>query len=228
MTLWIILFLLVVGISLLLAIRSMRDFQEIPQTKEIDYGLFLIRQIDSFDENILNSLREHINAENLIISLERLFEGKQAALAVFGPKKILGNFADKLNLLELEDYAADLNHEETFIWEMGMKDSKNIGSASLSNIFKNMPELAEEDQFFWQVVLGKNQTQIRAAFFNKDPQRSKILIPLLQDLGDGELVKIPRPFSKEQMIGFNLLRSLSKDSMGPVLTSFGVTQLIKI
>lgn len=225
---WIILFLLVVGVSLLLAIRSMRDFQEILQTEEVDYGLFLIRQIENFDENILNSLREHINAENLIISLERLFKGKQTALAVFGPKKVLGQFADKLNLLELEDYAVDLDHEDTAVWEMGMKDSKNIGPASLSNIFKNMPELAGDDKFFWQVVLGKNQTQIRAAFLNKDPQRSKLLIPLLQDLGSGELVKIPRPFSREQMMGFYLLRSFSKDSMGPVLTSAGVTQLIKI
>lgn len=227
MILWIILFLLIVGISFLLALRSMRDYQEIPQTKTTEYGLFLIRQIENFDENILNSLREHIHAENLILSIERLFKGKQTALAVFGPKKVLGNFADRLNLLELEDYA-DLNHEDTFTWEIGMKNSKNISLENLNNNFKNMPELAGEDQFFWQVVIGKNQTQIRAAFFNKDPQRREVLIPLLQDLGAGKLVKIPRPFSKEQMMGFYQLRSVSKDSGMPVLTSSEITQLIKI
>lgn len=227
MILWIILFLLIVGISFLLALRSMRDYQEIPQTKTTEYGLFLIRQIENFDENILNSLREHIHAENLILSIERLFKGKQTALAVFGPKKVLGNFADRLNLLELEDYA-DLNHEDTFTWEIGMKNSKNISLENLNNNFKNMPELAGEDQFFWQVVIGKNQTQIRAAFFNKDPQRREVLIPLLQDLGAGELVKIPRPFSKEQMMSFYQLRSVSKDSGMPVLTSSEITQLIKI
>ena len=228
MILWIILFLLVVGISFLLALRSMRDYQEIPQTKTTEYGLFRIRQIENFDENILNSLREHINAESLILSIERLFKGKQTALVVFGPKKVLGNFADRLNLLELEDYAADLNHEDTSTWEIGMKNSKNISSENLNNIFKNMPELAGEDQFFWQVVLGKNQTQIRAAFFNKDSQRREVLIPLLQDLGAGELVKIPRPFSKEQMMGFYQLRSVANDSGMPVLTSSEITQLIKI
>ncbi|OGE64739.1 hypothetical protein A3I48_04425 [Candidatus Daviesbacteria bacterium RIFCSPLOWO2_02_FULL_36_7] len=228
MILWIILFLLVVGISFLLALRSMRDYQEIPQTKTTEYGLFRIRQIENFDENILNSLREHINAESLILSIERLFKGKQTALVVFGPKKVLGNFADRLNLLELEDYAADLNHEDTSTWEIGMKNSKNISSENLNNIFKNMPELAGEDQFFWQVVLGKHQTQIRAAFFNKDSQRREVLIPLLQDLGAGELVKIPRPFSKEQMMGFYQLRSVANDSGMPVLTSSEITQLIKI
>ncbi len=228
MILWIILFLLVVGISFLLALRSMRDYQEIPQTKTTEYGLFLIRQIENFNENILNSLREHINAESLILSIERLFKGKQTALAVFGPKKVLGNFADRLNLLELEDYAADLNHEDTSTWEIGMKNSKNISSENLNNIFRNMPEFADEDQFFWQVVLGKNRTQIRAAFFNKDLQRREVLIPLLQNLGAGELVKIPRPFSKEQMMGFYQLRSVSNDSGISVLTSSEITQLIKI
>lgn len=228
MVLWIILFLLVVGISFLLAMRSMQDYQETPQTKEIDYGLFLIRKIENFDENLVNSLREHIHVENLIISLERLFKGKQTALTIFGPKKVLDKFADKLNLLELEDYAANLDHEDTFTWEMGMKDSKNMSPENLNNIFKNMPELADEDQFFWQVVLGRDGTQIRAAFSNKDPQRKKTLVPLLQDLGAGELVKIPKPFSKEQMLSFYRLRSLNIDSRGLVLTSFGLTQLLKI
>ena len=64
MTLWIILFLLSVGISFVLALRSMRDYQEIPQKSDLDYGLFLIRRLDNFDAKLLDSMREFVLAKD--------------------------------------------------------------------------------------------------------------------------------------------------------------------
>lgn len=227
MILWLILFLIIVGISFILAFWSMRDYQEIPQQSKAEYGLFLIRRTDNLNFEILDVFRRSMLDRGFIISMERLFKGKQAALAIFGPKKILEQYSQQLNLLELEDYALNLVSENIIIWEVGVKGSTD-------NIFKNLPELTHEDQFFWQVILARAgddlsfQTQIRAAVYSKDPLRRKALASMLQNLNIGELIKIPRPFSQEQMMNFYKLRSLDKASNGPVLVSKGVMCLLKI
>lgn len=233
MVLWLILFLLVIAISFILAFLSMRDYHEIPQHTKVEYGLFLIRQVEGLNAQTLDSIRELMHAEGLIISIERLFKGKQAALTIFGPKKILGQFVTQLNLLELEDYTLDLSHQETFVWEVGTKD--NQLPQGLDNIFENLPQLHIEDQFLWQIILttkGKKdpsfQTQIRAAVYSKDPSRRKALAPILQNLHVDKLVKIPRPFTPEQMMEFYKLRSLSADTKGPILGSEDILRLLKV
>ncbi|EKD84968.1 MAG: hypothetical protein ACD_38C00123G0003, partial [uncultured bacterium] len=89
MILWLILFLLIIGISFILAFRSMKDYQEIPKASKVEYGLFLIRRTDSFDAGVLGSIGKFMLDNSLIISLERLFKGNKAALTIFGPKEIL-------------------------------------------------------------------------------------------------------------------------------------------
>ncbi|MBI4035984.1 hypothetical protein HY383_03465 [Candidatus Daviesbacteria bacterium] len=236
MALWLILFILVVGISFLLALRSMMDYQEVPEQTKVEYGLFLIRQIDNFDANILNAIRNRLHTAGLVISIERLIKGKQAALTIFGLKKILADFTDKLNLLELEDYTASWAGKEVSTWEIGVKDSHYLKHEDFDNIFKNLPEFAEDDQFFLQVVLSPkgNQdnapfaTQIRVAFLAEDSQRKRLLAPLLHNLNTGGLIKVPRPFSLGQMMSFYRARSLSKDSKGPILDSQAVARLLKV
>lgn len=227
MILWFILFLLIIGISFILALWSMRDYQEIPQQSKAEYGLFLIRRTDNLNFEILDMIRKSILDQGFIISIEKLFKGKKAALAIFGPKKSLEGFVQQLNLLELEDYTTDLAIQDILIWEVGVKGSTD-------NIFKNFPMLEYDDQFFWQVILAKGkenlsfQTQIRAAVYSKDPERRQTLVPNFQNFNMDKLIKIPRPFSREQMMSFYKLRSLGKDSNGPMLTSKGIMSLLKI
>lgn len=236
MILWIALFLLIVGISFVLAYRSMRDYQEIPNNTKVEYGLYLVRQMENFNANFLDSISPLILDEGLIISLERLFKGKKAALAIFGPKKVLEKFIPNLNLLELEDYTIDCDSRDVSIWEMGAKNASLKNPDSLHILTESLSQLGEEDQFFWQVILGVKkikvelffQTQIRAVVYSKDPLRKKMLTSLLSDLQLGMLKKIPKPFSTEQMLIFYHLRSLGKDSSGPILDSEGVIQLLKV
>lgn len=235
MVFWIILFLLIVGISFILAYRSMKDYSEIPKTSKAEYGLFLIRQTENFSSSTLNSIGELMLEAGLIISIERLFKGTQAALTIYGPKNILDKFTSGLNLLELEDYMPKLSIQDVSIWEVGARDQKGYRSGP-NNVFENLSQLGQEDQFFWQVVLGPKkekgsisfQTQIRAVVYSKDPEKKKSLTALLQELKSGELTKIPKPFSVEQMMDFFKLRSLSKDSNGPILNSEGVLSLLKV
>lgn len=236
MILWFVLFLLIIGISFVLAFRSMKDYQETPKNFKSEYGLFLIRHPDRFNANVLDAIGQSILEEGLIISIERLFKGKQAALTIFGPKKILDRFTESLNLLELEDYANALDHKDISVWEVGVKGAKDFKFDSPNNIFKNLSELKEEEQFFWQMVLGVRkekeglsfQAQIRAVIYSKDPERKKMLISLLQTAEQGELTKVPKPFSDEQMMVFYKLRSFAKDSSSPILDAEGVIRLLRV
>lgn len=233
MILWVMLFALIIAISFLLAFLSMQDYQEVPETNKVEYGLFLIRKTDEFKADILHAIRQEMLKNNFIISIERLFKGNKAALTIFGPKDILDQFSQELNLLELEDYTLDLNTDHISAWEMGIKNS-NSSKLQVSNFFKNFPLLEAEDQFLWQVILtakgkaGSFQSQIRAAVYSQQPLRRKTLAPILQSLAVGELVKIPRPFSAAQMMGLYKLRSLSQDSQGPILAPEQIPSLLKI
>lgn len=228
MILWIALFLLVVAISFVLALKSMRDYQNIPQQSKVEYGLFLIRQIENFNSKTLDSIREILREDaSLIVSIERLFKGSQVALTIFGPKNVIGKFASEFDLLELEDYTQNLESQYVSAWEMGVRDANQFKSDSPDNIFNVLPALEAEDQFFWQVVVGRDQVQIRAALYSKDTIRRQTLVPQFQNLALGKLIKIPKPFSSEQMMNFYRLRSLGKDSKAPVLDSEGIIRLSK-
>ncbi len=234
MILWVALFFIVIAISFVLALQSMRDYQEIPLHSKEEYALFLIRNTENLNAQVLSSIREHIVKDGLIISLERLFKGQRAALTIFGPKRVLEKFSDSLALLELEDYSLSLNASDVYIWEMGSK-TKDSKEQISTEIFKNLPSLGEEEQFLWQVVLGAKgnkapvfQSQIRAAVYSKDPLRRRDLAPAFQNISAGDLVKVPKPFSNEQMMSFYRLRSLGKDSEGPLLHPEKIIGLLKI
>lgn len=228
MILWLILFLLVIALSFILAFRSMKDYQEVPQKSKLDYSVFLIRQVSSFDAKLLDSICQLVLAKDAIISIERVFKGRQTALTIFAPKVILDQFQSELNLLELEDYTANLASDDISVWEVGERETGKFTAKDNNNIFSNLPPLSNEDQFFWQIILGKNKTQIRAAVYSKDPVRRKTLISELQNLNAGGLVKIPKPFSNEQMLEFYRKRALAKDSKGPDLNSEEVLGLLKV
>ncbi len=228
MILWLLLFLLVIGISFILAFRSMKDYQAIPQKTHVGYGLFLVRQIKNFDAKLLDSIRQEVLAKGAIVSLERLFKGRQTALTIFGPKNILVKFQSELDILELEDYTMEFKDSDVSVWEMGVREAVKLNLDHFNKIFSNLPQLEAEEQFFWQVIPNKGQVQIRAAVSSKDPMRKKMLASAQHLNAAGGLVKIPKPFSNEQMIEFYRARSLSKGNSGPILDSEGITRLLKV
>lgn len=231
MILWFALFLLVVAISFVLAYQSMSDFQEIPLTSR--YGLFLIRQPAKLTPHLLDSLHQAVVKEGLSISLERLFKGSQSTLVIFGPRQILTQYAQILNLLELEDYTQV--HKEYLAWEVGVKNSHLPSAAKWDGLFQKFPLLANTEQFFWQVNLQakKHQpphpkvfiAQIRAVLLSQNTQRRQVLAESLQNLLAPHFIKIPRPFSSQKLMEFYQQRSLSPDKYHPTLT-FG--ELIKL
>lgn len=99
MILWIVLFILVVALSYVLALKSMKDFVQTPE----EGSLYLIRNRHKLSE-ALHFIAAKLQTSNLSISFEKLIKGKKAALVVYGPKQILEKLIPVLDLLELEDY----------------------------------------------------------------------------------------------------------------------------
>lgn len=227
MILWIVLFILVLAISFILALKSMKDFQEIPSQSGQNYSLFLIRNNEGVNQQFFNLLYADLLESNSSVSFERLFKGKKSALVVYGPSNLLNKYKQTLNLLELEDYT-NVNIDKTSAWEMGIKKIE-------ARILQNLPELSETDQFWWQVVtwIKKDkadsfQTQIRAVVYTNDQARNKDLTQTLQNLSIDQLVKTPKAFSNPQLMDFYKKRSFSKLGKNPVLKWEQIHQLIAL
>lgn len=232
MILWVILFVLVAAISFILAANSMRDFIDIPP-KDEEHGLFLIRNSQGLSEELFNSIQKDLLHSKLSFSFERLFKGGKNALVVFGPKRLLANYMELLNLLELEDYT-NVKVEYIFAWEAGIKKNGQWTIDNGQKIFGNLPELSETEQFWWQVVLSAPiksgsasfKPQITAIVVAHDAQRRHSLAQALPTLAPDKITKLPKAFSNEQLLDFYKTRSLRRDVKNPVLNSQQILELV--
>lgn len=212
-----ILFLLIILISLMLAYLSMRDFEEGPDDFGPDNGLFLVRKQNPLTNELLGYLYKVIRADSVILSIERLFNGDESALVIYGPKKAISALTQALDLLELEDYT---NVQDPTIWQMGTKTLGEYHKITKS-MFLDFPKLEKGEQAWFQLVLqlasrsepekaerGEHfKAQIRVVVLSADPRRRKLLSELLQS-PKNNIVKIPLPFSSSQLMDFYKKRSI--------------------
>lgn len=206
MILWVLLFVLVVAISFVLAVKSMRDYQEIPAQAGEEYALFLIRQPNALTKELLGSIHEDLLNSGLMVSFERLIKGTKAALVVFGPKKTFAVHKDHLDLLELEDYT-NVNIGQIAVWEVVIKHPE----------VPNFPTISADDQVWWQLILsaGKNQLfhpHIRVVMVSADVRRRELLKQTLQDLSSDKFIKLPKDFSDASLLDFYKKRAFRKDT----------------
>lgn len=225
MIFWIVLFAVIVLISFLLALRSMADFEESPTEKKHLYGLYLIRNSQSLNKSILDSIHKLILKDGLLLSLERLIKGGESALVIYGPQEILRNFG-VLNLLELEDYTGiDLTALQA--WEIGVRKQKKI--KSIDSFFKSLPRLSGNEQLWWQMVLKAENSPAEDKFFQGQIRlvTSSVMPELKNGAADG-LTKVPKPFTKEQVIGFYKKRSFIQNKYNPILESNAILNLLAL
>lgn len=223
MIFWVILFIFVILVSFLLAIRSMRDFHEIPQVLGTDYATFLIRKTVNVTSDFLNRLHSLMLKEGLLVSFERLFKGSESSLLIFAPRKIIQNFSEELDLIEIENYT-NISPAQISGFEMGTRGSR----ATLENFFKDFPKLKETEAVWWQLNLKADKESMFVTLprviivSNTALEISKEL----QHLAAGFLTKIPKPYTKEQILQFYKRRNFSQDSYTPSLTPSEVRHLI--
>lgn len=214
MLLWILLFLIIVGVSFFLALRSMKDYQEFPASTDISYGLFLIRNPNALNEDVLESIRKLIFEQKLIISLEKLSKGNLQALIIYGPTRVLSSFKETLNLLELEEYSGKIKIEKSLAWEIGIKDGIN----DLTQQKLILPQLHSDEELWWQIVLqgaeGNFQTTLRAVLIGVNMDRTKDLKEQITKLLENfNLIMLPQAYSTTQIINFYQKRTLSKPQL---------------
>lgn len=186
----------------------MRDYHEVPSPKR-EYSLFLIRQTNNLDEQLLNALLYEQKLENSLISFERLIKGNKSALVIFGPKQLLLSHQSTLNLLELEDYT-NIDKRQISVWDVVE--------------IKNFPILEADEQFWYQLLLWPHKNnfhlQTRVAIISTDPERRK-------SLSQG-LIKLPKAFSNDQLLDFYQKRSFQKAERTNAISSAEVLQLLSI
>lgn len=234
MILWILLFVLVLAISFVLAVKSMKDYAEIYEGTGQNFCLFLVRKTSGLNSQFFKFLHDDLLVSGKNISFERLFRGKESALVVFGPADLLTHFKDSLDLLELEDYT---NVGQDYSgWEVGFKERVQGTGYRVEGIFDGLPQFSNSDQFWWQLILwaGKDkqtsglfQSQIRAVIVSGDPARRKSLTQSLQSLASGQLFKLPGVFSSEQIINFYKKRSFQKNE-NPDLNFGSILKLLQV
>ena len=179
---YVILFIAVLVISFFLAYRSMSSFQQYP-SKLQSYSLYLIKNIKELNFDTLEKLHNLSLSSQHQFSLEVLFKGNQAALALYAPATFAQ--ATQLQLLEIEDYlesnslnlpANKTTVNEIYGWVIAPKNNpKKI--LNVSQDFLRMIDLEASQKFFWQMVLlavknGQSkqyQATIRVMVAESDP-----------------------------------------------------------
>lgn len=230
MIFWVLLFILVVLISFFLAMQSMRNFREVPQAQEKDYGPFLIRKTMNITTDFLDQLHTQILKEGFIVSFERLFKGSESTLVLFAPRKIAQNYLTSLDLIEIEDYT-DVPKEGILGFEMGTKADKN--NKNLQNFFGNFPKLEDDETVWWQLIIMARKERLfevlpRVIIKGRDLIRAAEIEKKLHHLAGGFLIKIPKPYSIGQILQFYKQRNLNKDMHNPTITSNEVLNLIRL
>ena len=222
MILWALLLLLVIAISFILAKLSMKDYTEIPSTK--DFGLFLIKQPNNFNQEFLNLIRNDLQKLNSIISFERLFKGKEVALVVYGSKKMLSKYTNTLGLLELEDYSK-LGEKDLGVWEIEFKQlTMDNGQLTMG---ESLPQLLDNEQLWWQVIIANSfKSQIKAAVVSEDPLKKQDLSKTLNL--PANFVRLPKVYSNAQLLDFYQKRSFQINEENPVLNPQQILKLLWI
>lgn len=185
---WIGLFFAVLIISFVLAMRSMKNFQEIP-LQHLEYSLFLIQNPDFLTQEALKKFHDLARALECVISLEKLTKGHQTVIALYAPRQFVASFPE-LGLLELEDYisvpkpekgsevettSTKINKDISLPWVIAPKNRAK--ELDFQEGFFNKISLSEMQHFFWQIVmqpLKQNdnfQVTIRAMVVEKEPAK---------------------------------------------------------
>ncbi len=104
---WVIFFFIIILISSVLAYRSMRDYEEFPDSVSLN-ALFYIGNPSNINEETLKRIHSRFTQEKHFFSLERLVKGDEKAVVLFGERQMREQFPE-LSLVEIEDYVGEVN-----------------------------------------------------------------------------------------------------------------------
>lgn len=212
MLIWLTLFLIILVVSFLLAMRSMLDYQEQPQSFGLPYSLYLIKNPKALTDEVIQKIYDTSRTNKLVVSLERLSKGGKKALVIFAPVALLKPLMKELDLLELEDYSTKELSQSTLSWEMGLKSGVTLPKDAFLSL--ESCKLQDGEEIWWQMVLQPSQdslfkTEIRVVVWAQTIIRTKEIQQELLNLAAlVNLTLLPQAYSAHQMVKFYQKRSL--------------------
>jgi hypothetical protein len=186
--LWIIIFIIIILISSVLAYRSMRDYEEIPDTAVLT-SIFYIRSPENLKAEVFRKIHGLLFPQKQLFSVEKLYKGKEKAFVLFGPRELIHQIPE-LNLIELEDYLAgegeslmggdsgkkvDMNQSLTWLIDPKNNPKREIHSGSGLNelaigndqkVFVQAVCMPENDMHFqttWRIMVADRDSINRVA-----------------------------------------------------------------
>lgn len=228
MILWILIFIIILLVSLILSIRSMKDYQQTFLDSKVVYGLFLVRKSAFITQDFLDSLSKRLNRS--LISFERLFKGNETTLLIYGPREILLKFYPQLDLLEIEDYAVKRAEVSCLSgWEFTIRGDL----FPANSLYENFPKMSASEEFWFQLIIqpAKNKVfrgNIRALIFSPNSVSGTNLVRSLQNLSPKHLIKLPKAYSDKQIADSFARRDPGGQKTQVTLNSDQVLKLVRI
>lgn len=216
MIIWILLFLFVLLLSFVLALRSMKQYRERPSNLGTGFSLYLIQSPGALNQFLLGELAREVLDKKLLLSFERLYKGSRKALLVYGPTNVLQPKTASLGLLELEEYASK-TYAHTISFEVGEKANGKFQPGQF-RLQSNEFGLQDHEEIWWQVVAkpqikGKDELSlnsvIRVVIHANDATRlPQIQLRLISQIHDAGLTRLPQTHSSSKILGFYKERAI--------------------
>lgn len=164
---WIVFFLLIILVSSVLAYRSMKDYEEIPDALTLN-ALFYVSSPSNIDK-ALSTLHRKFSGQKFF-SLERLVKEDERAIVLFAERGMKKDF-EELGLVEIEDYLTSWDglsrHEkqtsvdETISWLLDPKtDSKSL--LQVKDEFRDLKVKSGQKVFFQMVLMPTGDSQFQS------------------------------------------------------------------
>ncbi len=218
---WLLVIAGIIVVSFILALRSMKNYQEIPPSR-YPYGIFLIQNPQNLQNGVLNKLYDFSLEANAIVSLEKLYKGSEFAIVIFAPHNII-QFIPELELLEIEDYLQKddktndpkkASVDEIIVWSLNPKNEAEI---EIPQTFLADFVLEESQQLFWQLVLAPH----------KKEQHFQVNIRVMVVDGDvHKRIELARNLSNYLQTSTNLTKKESTHSLSSLYNSYQKRALI--
>lgn len=244
---WMLIIIAVMIVALFLALRSMRDYQDVPKNKS-DSGLFLVGNKANLTPEVIFKVNELAKFYDSPVSFEKLYKGTESVLIIYGLTKLVREFPE-LALLELEDYLAESEPDLALPKDLKKIAVKNCiswvisGSGSkhelqLKSRFINMVRLDDDQHFSLQIITSVNtnrttslQATMRVIVADQDPNQRIKLVKQINQLVLEQTNLIPQTREQtttEVFDSFKKRALIPKEVMELVLTPGQVFNLLSL
>ncbi len=182
---WLLVLVIIFLISFFLAWASLRDFHEFPKSSH-DYASFWIQNPPALTPELIDKIHALSLEKEYIVSFEKIWRKDSEALVIYAPRALI-NQIPQLSPIEIEEYPAKININQTQTLELSPKSNQSL-ELNLPQHLSGFLKLVADEGFLWQVTARPHQDSqhsfqvtIRTGVAAKEPKRRVDMIKILTD-----------------------------------------------